>query len=230
MSLTNHLSTIFIISFFKNLVWNRLSAVNATYVVPVVSDNRQPWFVFFIVLIHSCNYISTYIQLTYFILSIVFLNTISTGFVVITEKKVSLSFFVLKVVSKIWLVLLSRKTWSRCLILTDHLSTLFVVYFFKNLVQNRLSAATVTVVAKGIFRLLILTKVRDKQITLRYSLFCEALWRKSGAHLNCLFNFVLSISTFVPDWRYRDSNTLNISVMCIGFFISLRRAYQLLVW
>ena len=64
-----------------------------TVAVPVVSDNGSSSFVLFVTSLQSRDYVFTLLQLNYFILSIVFLNTISTGFFSITAKKASLSFF-----------------------------------------------------------------------------------------------------------------------------------------
>ena len=56
------------------------------------------------------------------------------------------------------------------------------------------------------------------------------MWRRHGAHVNWLFHFVLSLSTDITNRRYCYSKTLNISVVCIGLFISTHGAYQKLVW
>ena len=72
--------------------------------------------------------------------------------------------------------------------------------------------------------------MRNKQITPIYSFFCEMKWRKSGAHINCLFHFVLIFSTALPNQRYHDSKTLNRSVLFIGFFILPRGYLQALVF
>ena len=91
--------------------------------------------------------------------------------------------------------------------------------------QNWFSADTATVHNKGIFELLLgylfLQKERDMIWTPGYSLFCETKWRRSGAHGNRLFHFILSFTTDVTNKCYRDSKTLIINVVCTGLFISL---------
>ena len=59
--------------------------------------------------------------------------------------------------------------------------------------------------------------------------FCEKKWRRYGLHGNCLFCFVLSFSTAVPNRNYSDSKTSNKSIVCIGLFVSLFGAHQSLV-
>ena len=81
-------------------------------------------------------------------------------------------------------------------------------------------------------------KETDRIETASYYLFCEIMWRRSGALVNLLFCFVLSFSTDVPNKRYRDSKTLNTNVGCIGFYltlwslvgISLLNTFLLLIW
>ena len=68
------------------------------------------------------------------------------------------------------------------------------------------------------------TKATDRLGTPSYRLICDMPWRRSGAHVNLLFHLVLSFSTAIPNQSYRDYKTLSISVVCIGFFISLRGA------
>ena len=69
----------------------------------------------------------------------------------------------------------------------------------------------------------------DKLGTPSYCLFCDTPWRRSGANVDQLLYFVLSLWTVIPNWSYRDSKTLNMCVVCIGFYISLCGAYQALV-
>ena len=115
-------------------------------------------------------------------------------------------------------------TWSRCMSLTKHFSTSFIISFFKQLIQNQLSNNTATVVAKVIYWELILKKVIYKKITPSYHFFCKTKWRRSGAQVNKLVHFVLSFSTAIPNCRYHGSKTLKISVVCIILFITLCRA------
>ena len=61
-------------------------------------------------------------------------------------------------------------------------------------------------------------------------IFLETFWKRSDAQLNHLFHFALSFSTDVPNRRYHYSKTFNISVVCIGLFISLCGSYKELVW
>ena len=56
MSLTDYLSTLFLISIFKHMIRNRLLTATATIITPVVIDNGQSSFVLFVVFIHSYNY------------------------------------------------------------------------------------------------------------------------------------------------------------------------------
>ena len=86
------LSTLFIIYFFKHLIWNQLSTTTATAVAPVINDNRKSLFVLFLSLIQSYYYGVTYIRLTSFVSSMVFLKKISTGFLAIITNKVDLFF------------------------------------------------------------------------------------------------------------------------------------------
>ena len=65
------------------------------------------------------------------------------------------------------------------------------------------------------------TNVTDRIGTMRYYLFCDTSWSRSGALINCLFHFVVIFSTAVPNRRYLGSKTMDISVGCIGLFISL---------
>ena len=89
MSHTYYLSTLFLISFFKHLIWNWLSAATATVVAPVVSDKGQ--YLFFNYCIDTLIQLHCFIFLIkYFILSIVWLNTISTNFVSVASKKIGL--------------------------------------------------------------------------------------------------------------------------------------------
>ena len=53
-------------------------------------------------------------------------------------------------------------------------------------------------------------------------------WRRSGTHGIVLFHLILSFSTAVPNWHYRDSKTLNRIVVCIGLFISIYGDYKAL--
>ena len=78
---------------FSN-IWlkNRLSDATETIVALVVSDNGKYLFGLFITLIHSYDYGVTYFWLTYLIWLTVCFNKISTGFVAITENKVTLNF------------------------------------------------------------------------------------------------------------------------------------------
>ena len=89
--------------------------------------------------------------------------------------------------------------------------TIFLISLFKNIFWNQLSYSIAIFVALVIFvelleslnnlchRIkqiqLIHTKVRYKQRTPSYHLFCDTLWRISGAHVNFLFNFVLGFLT-----------------------------------
>ena len=63
-----------------------------------------------------------------------------------------------------------------------------------------------------------------------YRLFCETKQRRSGAHGNRLFNFILTFITAVNNRRYCDSKTLIIRIVCTELFISLRGSYQELAW
>ena len=49
---------------------NQINADTATIIAPVISENRQSYFVLFVALIHSYNYGVTYFWLTYYIISI----------------------------------------------------------------------------------------------------------------------------------------------------------------
>ena len=73
------------------------------------------------------------------------------------------------------------------------------------------------------------TMVTDRLVTTIYRLFCDTLWRWSGAHVNPLFYFLFIFSTAIHNWRYHDSKNLNIIVVCVVLFISLCGAYQVLV-
>ena len=92
MSYTDHLSTLFLISFFKHMIkksnqrchWNRHHS----------SNKRQREIIIFCccctnTMIRLCCYIC---PINLFILSIIWSNTISTGLVATTSKKVSLFF------------------------------------------------------------------------------------------------------------------------------------------
>ena len=57
--------------------------------------------------------------------------------------------------------------------LTDHLSKLFMISFFKKMIQNQVSSDTTTVFGKFIFGELILEKVREKQRTPSYHFFVK---------------------------------------------------------
>ena len=92
MSCIDHLSTLFLIYFFKHTIWNQLSTSIATVVDPVISDKGPLLLVLFFSLTHWYYYVVIYFQLAYFILSKICSNTISTGFVIIIAKKVSLFF------------------------------------------------------------------------------------------------------------------------------------------
>ena len=85
--------------------------------------------------------------LTYFILSIICYNTISTDLFAITANKVSLYFAFDRGKSTIWMFLLFLTTQSHCIIHSNHLYKLFLISFFRNLIQNGLYSDTATVVA-----------------------------------------------------------------------------------
>ena len=113
-------------------------------------------------------------------------NKISTRFFAVTANKVYLFIF--------WRKKILRYDWSYYL---ENIKWLYQSYWnfiyifnyfiFQDLILNRLSADTETVIAKGIFGDLILAKVRHKKITPSYCLFFETKWRRSGAHVNHLF-------------------------------------------
>ena len=97
MSHTEHLSTLFSIPIFKHMIWNsnlfchwnrRHSSCKLQRGIIVCSvrcTNTFIWLWCYIFLINL------------FYLSIIFSNTISTGFVAITEKKVSLFLFLIEI-------------------------------------------------------------------------------------------------------------------------------------
>ena len=95
-------------------------------------------------LMQFCSYIYS---INLFYLSIAWLNTISTGFFLSQQRRWVYFFSGATFVSAIWMILLSQNIWSRCMILTDHLSTLFFISFFNHIIWNRLSTDTVTAVA-----------------------------------------------------------------------------------
>ena len=108
MSLTENISTLFLVYFFKRLIWNQLYNVTATVVAPFSSENGQLLLLF--------NFIDTLIQLWcyidlihLFLLSMVSANTVSTVFIAITENKVSFCCFGAKVVPVIWHILSFQK-------------------------------------------------------------------------------------------------------------------------
>ena len=88
--LSDQLSTLFTIFFFKRLTQNSIFDDTGRIFIPVLSDIWKLTFALFLALMYSYHYGVTYIQLTSFHLSIMFSNTISTDFVSITSKKVSL--------------------------------------------------------------------------------------------------------------------------------------------
>ena len=130
MGHTEHLSTLFFV-FFKHLVQNQLSVANAKVVDPYVSGKGGSFFVFFDTFIKLHGYVVIYFWFTYSILSIVFLNAISTDLKSITAKKVSLFFILDWKLFYISTVLLFWTTWSHCMSHNVHTSTLFLTYFFK---------------------------------------------------------------------------------------------------
>ena len=87
------LSTLFLVFLFNQRIrnWLYLMPLN-TVVAAFVSKNGPSYFVLFFISLQSYNYGVTHFWLTYFILSIVSSNTISTYFVVIILKKVSSSY------------------------------------------------------------------------------------------------------------------------------------------
>ena len=133
MSLTGHFYTSFFISFFMHINRNRLYAATTTIVVTVLSDTGQSSFSLFLVLIQAYLYGFTYIRLTSFILSVVYLNTISNVFVAIIENKVSLCFFGSKSCFYIATVFFFQYKQSHFMSLTD-------------VIWNRLSPVTAIVV------------------------------------------------------------------------------------
>ena len=146
MSHTEHLYVLFLLSIFQT-----------SYSKPTLHCHCNQWrpshkwkreiLVFFLcidTMIRLRCYIYL-IQIFYFINRLIEHNLY--WFFYITEKKVSLFYFGSKVVSMIRINLLSWKKWSRCLSLTDHLSTLFIISFFKHLIQDWLSDATATTTA-----------------------------------------------------------------------------------
>ena len=114
------LSTSFLMSYFKNLIQNQLSATTATFVALVISINGKPPF-FVVVSLHLYNYDVTKFWLTSFILSIVFPNRISIGFISITENRISLFLFWRKRFSHDSTDLIIPKKLFHCLSLTHYL-------------------------------------------------------------------------------------------------------------
>ena len=112
------------------------------------------------------------------------------------------------------------ETQHHCLSLTDHLYTLFIISFFKQIIWNRLWNDTAIFVAKGYMWRSDFTKVRHNQRTPSYHLFYKTKWRRSGAHIIHLFNFVLSFSNAPPNWCYHNSKTLKNSV-CVYWIVYL---------
>ena len=147
------------------------------------------------------------------------MNTVYNCFYFVTAKKEIFIFLFWSEICFLDLTdIIISKIRSRCLNLTDHLSVLFIILFFKQMIQNQLSSYTATIIAKGVVVELILKNVRYKQRRPSYSLCCKMKWRRSGTHVNGLFHFVFIFSTSVPNWYYCYSKTLNIIVACIGFF------------
>ena len=71
-------------------------------------------------------------------------------------------------------------------------------------------------------------KVTDRFGTLSYRLLCDNLWRISDTQINCLFHCIFILPATAPNRHYHNYDTFNISVVCIGLFISLHGAYQAL--
>ena len=161
--------------------------------------------------------------MTSLVLSILYLDTISTGFVAITEKKVS--FFGM-----------GKKLFPQfvCFDFFMYIKSLYDSYlpfiyillisFFKQLILNKLSVDILTIIAKGIFGKLILTKLIDSLLTLIYCLFFVTKWSISSAHTNHMFYLLLSVSTSVSNHCYRYSNTLIEALFVLDcFFLAMWR-------
>ena len=137
----------FFVPLFKHLVWNRLSSATATVVAPVVTYKGQSLLVLSATLIQWYNYVVIYFWLTYFILSIVGLKTISTEFFAITANKVSLFFLFDQ----------NLFLWFECFIILNNMKSLYESYwpylyiiyhlFFQTSDLKQTSAATSKIVA-----------------------------------------------------------------------------------
>ena len=146
MSHTGHLSTFFCSSFQTSGLKPTPSAT-ATVVAPFVTYKGQSLLVLSATLIQWYNYVVIYFWLTYFILSIVGLKTISTEFFAITANKVSLFFLFDQ----------NLFLWFECFIILNNMKSLYESYwpylyiiyhlFFQTSDLKQTSAATSNIVA-----------------------------------------------------------------------------------
>ena len=94
------------------------------------------------------------------------------------------------------------------MILTDH----YLHYFSFNIsnIWCKIDSLVILIQSKlkvyfEYIWVLVITKVKDRLWVPNYNLFCETKWRISGSHGNLLFHFVLSFTTDLTSWRYRES-------------------------
>ena len=202
-------------SFFKHLIWNRLSAAISTIVAIVVIYKGKSSLVLSIAFIHWCNYLVIYILSTYFILSNVLLNTVSTGFVYITAKKGGFQYLFIwfywfyftkntkSLFESYWpfIYIIHHflfQTYDLKLALFCHCNNFSIQLYLENCWHHWIFCVTIKK------NQLIHTKDRDKQISLRYNVFCETFWGISGKHI---------ISCFILSWFSQQSYPIGVIVI-----------------
>ena len=136
------------------MIWNQSSFLSlhaaiapVDPVASVASYNKKLLFVLFDASLNSYDSTVKHFWITYFILSIISLDTISTGFVDITGKEVSLFVFLEQTLfllfDRYYFLIFPKWVYTSYL----PVSSLFLILFFNNTIQNNLSAVTATVVA-----------------------------------------------------------------------------------
>ena len=152
------LSTIFHNLFFNNKIQNQLSSDTTTAVTRVVSAKGWSLFVLLVTSWHAYDHVVTWLLLTSHILSIILSKIISTGLLLLYQTRWVYILFWSESCVCDWTVLIFLINIKSLYESYLPLSTLFIIFYFKHLIQNRLSADTATVQDIGIYGEFILYK------------------------------------------------------------------------